>query len=338
MKIVNESFTFTQESKTAVSLVEYCKYLGYSEYAFFGLTNANNTNGFCDIVLTTRQRNLISSALIRAQTQMEEIVNFYLSPTWTYQEPHAPTTPIHLSKCWVRELGVKSRALVDTYTIDYGGLYDADEFLISPVHIDVITAASFESLSIHYPISQVEIIPSSYESITGGYRIYIPISRLATESMVDGQVYSALDIASYQLSIEVYSTTTIDPIASFTTITSSTPCEETSTDPDCTKIINSKTSIVRVSQNNYKNNREVLINYLSYLTPDDVIKTAIIRLAHTLLEREPCACDKVRYIWEKDRLESDLPNVSECPFGTTVAAMYAWKIAQKYRVIRGVLI
>lgn len=336
MKIVEESFAFTQEKKSAVSLVEYCKYIGYSEFAFFGLTNTDDAGLPCIVVLAQRKRNLILAALVRAQSQIEENINYYLSPTWTYQESHWPAAPTHLSKCHVRALGVKSRVLVDSYAVDYGDLYNMDNLLESPVPVDIITDALFDTLSICYPISQAEIIPSSYEIISGGYRVFIPISRLATESMVDGKVYDARDLSSYQESIDVYSTTTISPSAVF--VTADGQCGDTITDPDCAKIIHSELSIVRISKNICRLERSILINYLSYLDPDDVMKTAIIRLAHTFLEEEPCACDKVRYIWENDRFDSGDNNVAECPFGVMAGAVYAWKVARKSRVFRAVLL
>ncbi|RLG27617.1 hypothetical protein DRO03_11790, partial [Methanosarcinales archaeon] len=72
------------------------------------------------------------------------------------------------------------------------------------------------------------------------------------------------------------------------------------------------------------------LNYLSGATKmTPTMKSAVIRLAHSLMPAPPCGCGDIRSLWKRDR---NVPMVTDrerlnCPFGMSDGAWFAWNIA-----------
>ncbi len=63
----------------------------------------------------------------------------------------------------------------------------------------------------------------------------------------------------------------------------------------------------------------------------------VIRLAHSKMPHEPCGCDDVRRLWERDRNTPDVLTRERinCPFGMSTGAWIAWRFTQAMKLVRG---
>ena len=81
----------------------------------------------------------------------------------------------------------------------------------------------------------------------------------------------------------------------------------------------------------------VRLNYQAGLrTLDTAMKSALVRLAHARMASEPCGCDIVRRLWERDRKAPDVLSRERlnCPFGPSEGAWVAYKLAQSRKLYR----
>ena len=89
---------------------------------------------------------------------------------------------------------------------------------------------------------------------------------------------------------------------------------------------------------NCSHNYEIVrLNYQAGLrTLDTAMKSALVRLAHARMGSEPCGCDIVQRLWERDRKAPDVLSRERLnnPFGPSEGSWVAYKLAQSRKLYR----
>jgi hypothetical protein len=55
------------------------------------------------------------------------------------------------------------------------------------------------------------------------------------------------------------------------------------------------------------------------------------------MPKEPCGCDPLRAMWQRDRLQLDTYTRERinCPYGTSEGAWIAWRWTENIKLVRG---
>lgn len=332
---------FGQETQvSAVTLPRYAQIIGYSEYAFFGVSSEENDHYACREIWNRAQRDDILGTLAEAQEDIERILHYPIGKKWFADERHKFNK--HILSEYGRIIAIGTKVTVD---ISLGATVDLST---DPCHVHVspvVLPSDFSEVKIFYPGTDVEITPSniSQGSSINSLLVEIPRCRLVAESYwenpEEGWVYS--DDTKFT------STVDIKRVYNDPTTQAKLIYRDPDTDFDLeletlTGLYNPKPEIGEMvaeilSRNCCHNYFQVKINYCAGAIPvTRSMENAIVRLAHSKMATEPCGCDITQRLWKRDRFIPQILTAERinCPFGMSDGAWYAWKWANNNELVR----
>lgn len=342
-----------QYSSGAISLARYAELINYSDCAFFGVAWDSDPNRACRSIWTLQQRNQIALYLREAQREIEQVVGYPLTPTWIANERVPYAYPVLARNSRLLEVGVKAE--------DELSASAAVSYATEPATVSLATTlTSTSGIEISYPEdNSVEITPSDIQISGGTLTISIPKCRLVKYSLRDnptsGLLYS--DPTNFQAAVRVARVYT-DPStqASLTwphgcnQLCSSSGCAEY-TELACEVITNHRVGVIEVVPASYSGGawtpltrvccggipEYISLNYKAGPTElSDIMEMSIVRLAHSKMPMEPCGCDVIHNLWQRD---SNVPKILtrerlECPFGLSDGAWMAWQFVSAEASVR----
>lgn len=354
MTVIPVQNSLIDESESAVKLVRYADILGISEEQFFGINRPSTRRESCQPIWTLDQRKMVARYLKEAQTEIEQITKFPLSPRWITDEFRYYGYPLHAQWTKIIAAGFKHST-----TIQAG---KALVMATDPATFTQATTVTDEDeIKIYHPGTTVEIIPSALTISAGNIIASIPWARLVKLSKQDndenGLTYT--DATNYETTVDivrVYNDESIQGGLFWHHRDSGGSCDCTCdwccatcgdySENACIYIRNPETGALDLLPATYSENDlewtascltcycsapdSVRLNYkagLETLTPQ--VEDAIIRLAHSKMPQSPCGCNVAQEFWSRDR---NVPAVLDavrlqCPFGISDGSWFAWKQA-----------
>jgi len=226
-----------------------------------------------------------------------------------------------------------------------------------PARVTVATTVTDEDeIKVFYPDSTQEIIPNRIVISGGSATIYIPRCRMVRSDLLDTPA-DGLDyenITNFQQTVDVtrvYNDDStqaelVDPHNCSTGCASGGCTEYTHT--GCIYVRQPEMGILDILPASYSGgawtrsscSRRFSISRLNYYAGADPItkqmQDAIVRLAHSKMPQEPCACDPVSQLWARDRNVPDqmTEERANCPFGLSDGAWTAWNFARSARLLK----
>lgn len=322
----------------AVSLPRYAQIVDYSEAAFFGVQQPGQTQYQCRTIWTRWQRQAVTRALMNAQGEFWKHCGYPFVPTYITAERHPYKTIALLDNCNVVALGEKADVMVAAgETIDYTN---------DPATVACATTVTDpDEIHVFHPGTDYEIIPSSVVIAGGTVTILIPRVRMVALAYDDNPA------EGWDYSDDTYFETEVDVRRIYldTTHQVQVYCREDCTCPpgDMTTywnnayLRNARIGHIELDCDTSICDCNPRFMEASYLCGLEAIpihaEDAIIRLAHSLMPEEPCGCDFLRAMWNRDK---DVPDVltaerENCPLGMSNGAWIAWCFMRDLVCYRG---
>lgn len=348
----------------ALSLAEYAAIIGYDECAFFGVSYDGQTEYDCRTFWTEYQRMDVYRALMEAQQMMEDVLGYPLCPTWIAGAPEQfgeqryvdtqelSSNPLLTKWGHIIAAGVQAES---TLQADATVTYSVEPATVGPL---TVTISDTAEVKVFYPGTDREIKPQRMTYSGGQLTIYIPRCRLVEtpNTTDDGMAYT--DTNNFLAAVDVKRIYN-DPSTAATLVAphqctgggctcSTVGCSEY-TQTACMYTRDKRLGIVDIVPATYSagawtrvincdhNYELVRLNYQAGLrTLDTAMKSALVRLAHARMASEPCGCDVVQRLWERDRKAPDVLSRERlnCPFGPSEGAWVAYKLAQSRKLYR----
>ena len=334
----------------AVNLPDYCNIVGFWECAFFGVNNPDDTAQGCRSIWTYNQRKMVARYLCEAQEEIENELNFHLLPSWDVEEEHEYQAPMVTT--WGKVISGGIRATEDIALADAVN-HGADPAVIGPT---ATTVTDIDEIKVYYPGTDFEIIPSAIEIAGGFVTIEVPRCRMVRDDLLDtpavGIDYAT--VADFQQTVDlvrVYNDEStqselVDPHNCGSVCVSRNCSEYTHT--GCIYVREKKLGIVDAMPATYSGGawtagscarryHSVRLSYYSGLTPlTKQLQDAVVRLAHSKMPQDPCGCDPVKYLWERDRNVPEIMSVEQlnCPFGSSDGAWWAFKQVSSVKLVK----
>jgi hypothetical protein len=359
MPIVNNYPNVIKEY-SAVRLARYAQIVGYDENPFWGI-NHNVGENQCRYIWSLADRLMVAKYLGEAQREVENNIGFLIGRQWTVERKKPLKCPTFARWGHLRALGIKGVSIIaSSEAVDH----TSDPAAIGPI---ATTVTDPEEIVIFHPGTDMEIDPSSIVISGGSVTIEIPLCRMVIATFVDnpsaGWDYGDYDTWGEQtVDVKrVYNdTSTQAHLISNHPCNSacySTGCSEFSTEA-CGYISDPEIGIIELYPAEYSGGtwtrsrgnchcngwEQEQLNYMSGVDLDYNIEDAgfqvediIVRLAHSKMPKEPCGCDPLKAMWNRDRLVSDF-NTRErinCPFGMSEGAWTAWHWVMNTKLERG---
>lgn len=337
MTVIPFQSTIAAEEST-VKLAQYAARIQVCECVFWGVRDSCTDVPGCRDIWKKDQRDEIAYYLKEAQIEIEEELRFHIGQQWDTDERHAYKRPIKTLWGYVVAGGVRGET-----TISAGEAVDhtSDPAVIGPV---ATTVTDENEIKIFFDGTDVEIDPSSITISGGAVTIEVPRCRMVDPSLADnpdnGLDYNV--IANFASTVDVkrvYNDTTTQ--ATLIRRNCNHNCDDTQSSA-CVYVRQPKVGSVDVP---YSTSSELCgclpefvdLNYYSGVDMTRQMQDAIIRLAHSKMPRDPCACDPVREFWRRDR---HIPDVitrerANCRFGLADGAWIAWEFTQAMKLNRG---
>jgi hypothetical protein len=348
----------------ALSLAEYAAIIGYDECAFFGVSYDGQTEYDCRTFWTEYQRMDVYRALMEAQQMMEDVLGYPLCPTWIAGAPEQfgeqryvdtqelSSNPL-LTK-WGHIIAAGGQA-ESTLQADATVTYSVEPATVGPL---TVTISDTAEVKVFYPGTDREIKPQRMTYSGGQLTIYIPRCRLVEtpNTTDDGMAYTdtnnflaAVDVKRIYNDPSVAATLVAPHQCSGAGCTCSTVGCSEYTQTACMYTRDKRLGVVDIVPATYSagawtrvincgyNYELVRLNYQAGLrTLDTAMKSALVRLAHARMASEPCGCDIVQRLWERDRKAPDVLSRERlnCPFGPSEGAWVAYKLAQSRKLYR----
>lgn len=337
-----------------ISLARYAQIIGYAECAFFGVNAPGNVALACRTIWTLEQRRNIAKYLAEAQSAIEDVVRYPLSPKWFVNEEHDLRCPVMADWTRIIAAGVRAESVIEegaTVVLSSGNAIN------DPASIAVATSVTnADEIHIYHPDSQAEIFPSSIAISGGTATIEIPRCRLVADQDNPPEGWEYADDANFLDEVDVRRVYN-DPSTNATLVTQGGTCNCGSCSEEigtaCMFITDKQIGAVSVRPATYtgaawlttstlcRGYARVRLNYLAGLTTlSPLLEDAIVRLAHAKMPNEPCGCDVAQGVWKRDRNIPDLLTRERInnDFGLSDGAWAAWQIASSKKLLRaGVL-
>lgn len=354
MPIVPSRTTAESYSNIAVPLERYAEIIQLAECAMWGVNNSGDSLYACQDIWTKDQRDQAYKYLAEAQQEIEQVVNYPLSPKYFINEVHYWYNPVLADNSKIIEAGIEA-----TTTISAGAIVDHtnDPAAIGPI---VTTVTDENEIRIYHPGSTIEINPSSVTIAGGNVTIEIPRCRmvLAAQASNPATGWDYDDTSNFEATVDVKRVYTDNSTNaelvwphSCSGVCASNGCQEY-TQTACMYIKNAEIGSIIVKPAIYSSGswtgtnltccrgrpQLIRLNYKAGLTTlSPQAEDAIVRLAHSKMPRELCGCEHYFNLWERDR---NIPQVLtaerlNCPFGINDGAWVAWQFAQSLTKVRG---
>lgn len=343
-----------------VSLARYVQIIGHDECAFWGITYEGQPSVQCNTIWTESQRQMVKSALLDAQTQIEDYLRYPICPTWiTGQVSSQPSLDPRFvdQQQWSKNQFTKWRKIIAAgvraeTTLDSVASVD---YTLDPATVTVsdISFTDTTEVKVYYAGGELEITPSNVSISGTTLTIRIPRCRLLSVSLfsdippnssnANTPDFETLDNFVTSVMVKrVYN----DPSTNAVLVAPHTcggsclqnGCSEY-TQTGCMYIKDPSTGVINVFPGTYSSGswskstntccgtELVRLNYqagLQYISPQ--LENAIVKLANTKMPDMPCLCGPAHTAWKEDRM---IPRVltrtrSHCPFGLENGAWEAW--------------
>lgn len=310
--------------------------MGYNEASLFGWSVATDERTSCREIWTKSQREDIIYFLEEAQEELQDIIQFPLEPTWFADEQH-PFSRIVIAK-WGKIIDVGIRAVE---IISSGAVVDFTdpEYGVVSINVDY-GSKDLNDLHIFYPSTDEEILASliSYDSATLTLTIRIPAVRLMKYSLLDNTQSGELisEPTNFQTTVDIhriYTDTSVQGKLNYRGNLCSSFCSE-SYDSVCEYVKNAEIGTIYLDLPNSvccsRSYESIHLNYRAGMVPTTrMAELTAMRLAHSKMPMEPCGCDTIQKIWQRDR---NIPTYQtrdrlDCPFGLSDGAWIAWRWA-----------
>lgn len=335
---------------SAISLPRYAKVIGYTEWAFFGISHPSNDHYACRAIWNQSQREDIARYLAEAQDEMEEILSYPLMQKWFEDEVAPARNPLIARWGKILSIGTRKEEILSDDALVTLDLVNCT------VTITPVQTIPLSEIHIFYPDSSQEIIPSnvvltpvSSFSTDMTLTITIPRPRLVSSEYFDTpeQGLDYADDSLFQVSVDVHRIYTDNTVQAKLVYLNS-ECTDTSfcasdyetayeyiDNAEIGKILLRKNSVLVCPP--YREYSSFLLNY-SAGTPtlSRDAETALIRLAHSRMPIEPCGCEITQRLWKRDRNTPQILTAERinCPFGMSDGAWTAWKKACNMQLTR----
>jgi len=354
----------------AVTLDDYAEALGIECAPFNGFKVTGTPNYFCNYIWTQTQREYLAMALKTAQELIEEQLGYPLAARYFAEEQmftHYTTrgveipAPLQLAQGMGVEFGIKVESEIEAGAVL---VYSGDDGVVT---VTVAEAVPLSEVKVFYPDEYVstadefhkyEITPRLIERSGTTVTITIPKCRLMkVELFYSSDTLQYEDAANYMSTVDVariYTDSTTIATVYYDSRCTTGACTQGS-QTACGEWRDKRNGLIKLTLANYDETegawervcgcscnvpRHALVNYRAGLAAISATLTqAVIRLAHTLLPKEPCGCAGVMNIWEQDRGEAAVgAGVQNNPWGLTAGAYFAWGVTQQMRLGHGGLL
>jgi hypothetical protein len=347
---------------TALPLHLYAQLTGYDECAFWGVQYEGQAEYECRNHWSEWERTSLAEALGQAQQMLEDELHYFLAPTfvtgsYSDAERTVDTQQLYHSNVaitrWalVQGPGVRAETVIDEIaTVSHA----EDPAIVGPIAVAELGSTS--EIEVYHVGTERRIYPSKITYEGGELTIEIPRCRLVDPSLLStseqGIEYDDTDNFVDEVTVQrVYRDTSeqTNLKGHLSCVACSLGTCEQHSQSACMVVTNTRLGFVTLRPANYSSGtwtvirpsdcyQTVELNYLaglSTLTP--AIQNMIIRLAHSLMPDEPCGCDIIRRLWERDTHTPD--NLSRerqaCPFGLSDGAWIASEWAGRNAITRG---
>jgi hypothetical protein len=316
-------------------LARYAELIGYTQCAFFGISHPDNPKYACREIWSKYQRDAIADALSEAQSMIEGVIGYPISPRWFTNEEHPYKIPVRTDFAKVIAIG--------TQVITVLGLALAVDHTNDPNTITFATPAgvtTIDDIHVFHPGTHEEITYENIAFVGGNIVITIPRCRLLLWSKQDNPPtgWSYSDDANFETTVDVEQYTN-DTALQGQLVSIPTKCDSTCTESThdvCLYILYAEIGTIKIGpvSANFASCTgpitKVRLNYKAGLTGiSRSLESAIIRLAHSLLPEEPCGCDVIKRLWRRD---TNIPVILDTerlnnPFGIPDGAWFAYRVA-----------
>lgn len=374
MTVIPVHNSLIDETDSAVKLARYAQIIGLSEDQFFGIANPTTSVDSCNPIWTLRERQRIARYLAEAQTEIEQVVGYPLTPRWIEDEqkpyPFDPNAPLYHYKPIFAKWGKIIEIGYWVRTMIHAGI--APSYAADPATFSHATTVTDEAeIHIYHPGTAIEIYPSSITIAAGTVTVEIPWARLVKLASQDnpstGLTYATVPPAPtsiYEATVDLmrkYNDTGIQGglfwhhRSSAECTCGCSSCCDGCGEYDitaCITISNSEIGTLELSPADVSNGvwssacdtcfceepDVVKMNYRAGETEMTAqIEDAVIRLAHSKMPSPPCGCGVANEYWTRDREIPDVmtPEQANCSFGQSRGAFFAWKQALALKLQRG---
>ena len=341
----------------AVTLSDYARITGYDECAFYGVYYTGQIDYQCRMFWTEWQRMDVLRALLEAQSLIEDVVGYPLSRKWIvgkagefgdqrYVDSQPYRQPILLKYGHFIKAGVKAISVIQNgAAINHA----SDPATVGPLAVSLTDAAE---VKVYYPGTNREITPSKKIYSGGNLTLQIPRCRLVAVPNTIDQGINYDIVGNFLTTVDVkriYNDPSVGAELVHNPNCGTQGCSETTTTGCIYPIYEERLGIVEIIPATYSDNtwvenidccrcyNRVGLNYLAGLNVvDEATQNAIIRLAHARMAAEPCGCEVIQRLWERDRKAPDVVSRERlnCPFGISEGAWTAYKFAQSRKLMR----
>jgi len=351
MAIVAAQSQLVSYGDLAVSLELYSRVIQNQECGFFGVRNDDAPELGCRTIWTKQQRDEVARYLGEAQFEIEQQVNFPLSPRWIADDEQVYACPVQADWGYVIEAGVK--AITD---IELGATVDHTS---DPAEV-VIATTTTDTNEIHvfHPDTDIEINPSAITISGGNATILIPRCRMVLTALADnppeGWDYADLDNFEEEIDVKrVYNDPSTNAVLVWPNGCSGCATCTEQTQTACMYVSHAKAGIFAVHPATYSEGswgsstssfccrswpQKVRLNYRAGMNPTTVqAEDTIIRLAHSKMPDEFCGCEVWQRLWRRDR---NIPQILtrerlNNPFGLSDGSWTAFRFTQSMKLYRG---
>lgn len=334
----------------AVPLEKYAKVIQQKECAFWGVRFDDDPELGCRTIWTKQQRDEVARYLGEAQFEIEQQVNFPLSPRWIESDEQNYACPVMGDWGYVIEPGVRAEA-----DIELGATVDQTS---DPAEVVVVTTVTdINEIHVYHPGTDIEINPSQITLAGGNATILIPRCRTVKAEFADNppEGWDYNDLTKFEEEVDVkrvYNDPSTNAVLVWPNGCSGCATCTEQTQTACMYVDHAKAGIFQIHPATYSNGwsraantfccrsrpQKVRLNYRAGLNPTTFqAEDAIIRLAHSKMPSEFCGCEVWQRLWRRDRetpevLTRERLNV---PYGINVGAWIAWRFTLSMRLVRG---
>lgn len=359
-----------------MKLIRYAELLGFDECGLRGVMPDPTPVQACLKVWDMTMRNMLLTGLAVAQSKIEDILHYPLSPKFICDERlrwnKQPGLIGPTRWRYVRALGVvgyEDISISQVVSLRTGGVIN------DPVMIAVATTVT-EPCEIYLSHrganggAEIEVNPNTEIEITGGTLILslprcrlvnptIPVPEGGLEYDDDNNFVDEIDIRRRYVDDSNIATLVYDPAVAVCEVAACGSYEQYA----CGTIRDERSGDVFVAPATYASRawlstafygcyrpRSVKLNYLANYDGGNCdsplctdiplgLEMAIIRLAHGEMPYAPCGCEVHNVMWENDMKEPSVatPDMMN-PFGSLSGQLYAWRTTKMYNLGDGGLL
>ena len=342
MTIVTEVDQYILDTCPAVPLPRYAQIIGLDECDFWSVVNRNVYRQSSGCNWTQENRRLVLHHLIEAQSEIENILHYPVTPRWV-EDRLMYGRSLNVLNGKIIAAGKQATSVVE--------LAASVTTTTDPSVITVATTLTDASeIVIYHAGTTAQIYPSEITFLSGTMTIKVPRCRTVKPQYIDLPTIDYNDLSMFADEVDVmriYNDPTDHGYAYWLRSENGYHTEDQSL---FLEIQSHDLGLVKPHYSIYSGGMfkmaapkyhctptGILLRYYAGLTSvPNVIEDAIVRLAHSRMPDEPCGCDLSKRMWARDRAIPEMLSRERlnCPFGLADGAWVAWQISYKERMVR----